>query len=152
MSLKSLIQSIGKFFDGLFRSTKKAFNELPEDQKDAIIKGVNISELIKSGYTLGPEYLINAVATGCDVSKDVARGVIDHVLKSWGINSTDIQSGLDKLAERIEDGLTDDGWNGLWEVGAKAAASWLSTGRLNWITLGLGVLEFAYQKIFKGVK
>lgn len=152
MSLKSLIKSIGQFFDALFRSTKKAFNELPADQQDAIIKGVNVSQLIKEGYKNGAQWLINEIAIKLGVSTDIAQGVLDFVLKSFGINEPDMQDGVNKLSERIENGITDEGWNGLWEVGAKSAASWLSTGRLNWITLGLGVLEFAYQKIFKGVK
>lgn len=152
MSLKTLINSIGHFFAGLFKSTQKAYNELPEDQQQAILNGVNIAEIIKQGYKEGEEYLVAVIAAKAGISTDIARGVLDHVLKSWGINETSVQAGLDKLAEAIDNGLTNDGWNGLWETVAKSAASLLGTGRVNWVTLGLGVTEFAYQKFIKGVK
>ncbi len=152
MSLKNLISKIGHFFANLFNSTKDAFNELPKEQQDAIIKGVLISEVIKTGYITGEATLIKYVAEKSEVSEDVAKAVILHVLHSLGINVSNIQDGLDRLAGRIENTITNDGWNGLWESVAKFAASWLSTGKLNWITLGLGVVEFAYQKIFKGIE
>ncbi len=153
MSLKSLINSIGHFFANLFNSTKDAFNELPQAQQDAIISGINISQIIKGAYTSGETALVSEVATKLGVTTDIAEAVILHVLNSIpGINTTSIQDGLNKLADHIQTGITDDGWNGLWEVAAKSAASWMATGSLNWITLGLGVLEFAYQHFLKGVK
>lgn len=152
MSLKTLIQSIGHFFANLFNSTRDAFNDLPKEQQDAILKGVLVSEIIKTGYEAGEQAVIKYVAQKCEVSEDVSKSVILHVLHSLGINVSNIQEGLDGLAGRIENTITDDGWNGLWESVAKFAASWMSTGKLNWITLGLGVVEFAYQKIFKGVE
>jgi hypothetical protein len=151
--LKNLIASIGHFFENLFKSTQTAFNELPKEQQDAIISGVNISQIIKEGYTKDETALVSEVAEKLSISTDVANGVILHVLNSIpGINVTAIQDGLDKLADSLQSGITDEGWNGLWETVAKAAASWLSTGSISWVTLGLGVVEFAFQLIVKGVK
>lgn len=153
MSLATLISSIGHFFANLFKTTQNAFNELPKEQQDAIVKGVNISQLLKDGYKSGEAAIISSVATKLNVSTDVATGVVLHVLNSIpGINTTTIQAGLDKLADNIQTGITDDGWNGLWETVAKAGASFLATGSLNWVTLGLGVVEFAFQHFIKGVK
>ena len=152
MSLSNLIKSIGHFFEKLFGSTRDAFNDLPKEQQDAIIKGVNLAEVIKNGYAKGADALITEVALATGISEDVAKAVILHVMHSLGIDVTTIQNGLDRLAGRIERTVTDDGWNGLWESVAKFGASWLSTGKLSWVTLGLGVIEFAYQKIFKGVE
>lgn len=151
MSLKNLIQAIGNFFEKLFGSTKDAFNELPKEQQEAVLDGVNISELIKQGYAKGEAALLKEIATRLNIEPDTAYQVTLHVLQSLGINVSNVQDGLNQLSNRIENTLTDDGWNGLWESVAKFAASWMSTGKLNWITLGLGVVEFAYQKIFKGV-
>lgn len=153
MSLKTLVASIGHFFENLFKTTKTAFNALPPDQQDAIIKGVNISQLIKNGYAKGETALVSDIATKLNISTDIANGVILHILNSIpGINVTVIQDGLNKLADNLQAGITDEGWNGLWEVAAKSAASWLSTGSLNWVTLGLGVVEFAVQHFIKGVR
>jgi len=152
MSLKSIVASIGHFFERLFNHTKDDFNNLPPDQQDAIIKGVNLSQIIKNGYAKGEQALLTEVSQSIGVPEDIAKAVILHVMHSLGINVTEVQAGLDRLAGRIERTVTDDGWNGLWESVAKFAASWLSTGKLNWVTLGLGVVEFAYQKVFKGVE
>lgn len=153
MSLSTLIASIGHFFENLFKTTQNAFNALPQDQQDAIIQGVNISQLIKEGYTKGETALVSEVSAKLDISYDVADSVILHVLNSIpGINVTVIQDGLNKLADSLQAGITDSGWNGLWETVAKAAATWLSIGSINWVTLALGVLEIAYQQVFKGVK
>lgn len=151
--LGNLIQSIGHFFENLFKTTQNAFNELPKEQQDAIVQGVNISQLIKDGYKAGETALVSEVATKLNISTDVATGVILHTLNSIpGINTTTIQAGLDKLADNIQAGITDDGWNGLWETVAKAGASFLATGSISWVTLGLGVVEFAFQHFIKGVK
>lgn len=153
MSLKTLINSIGHFFENLFKTTEIAFNELPKEQQDAIVQGVNISQLLKEGYANGETALVNEVATKLDISTDVASGVILHVLNSIpGINVTVIQDGLNKLADHIQTGITDDGWNGLWETVAKAAASFMATGSISWVTLGLGVVEFALQHFIKGIQ
>lgn len=153
ISLSNLIASIGHFFGNLFKTTQTAFNALPKEQQDAIISGVNVSQIIKEGYTKGEAFVVSEAATKLNVSTNVATGLILHVLNSIpGINTTSIQAGLDKLADHIQTGITDNGWNGLWETVAKSGASWLSTGSLNWITLGLGVVEFAVQHFLKGVK
>jgi len=150
-ALQNLINSIGHFFGALFRTTKTAFEQLPEDQQANIIKGVNLSQLIKEGYAKGEDLLIDEVSAKIGVPKDVAKGLILHVLQSLGIDCISVQDGLNELSGRIERTITDDGWNGLWESVAKFAASWLSTGKLNWVTLGLGV-EFCYQRFLKGVE
>lgn len=153
MSLKSLIDSIGNWFGALFRTTKTAYEQLPKQQQDAIISGVNISQIIKQGYTKGETDLVAEVASKLGISTEVAETVILHVLNSIpGINTASIQAGLDKLADALQNGITDEGWNGLWEVAAKSAASWMATGSLNWVTLGLGVVEFAFQHFLKGVQ
>lgn len=155
--LKDLINSIGHFFENLFKTTQHAFNELPKEQQDAIISGVNLSQLIKDGYLKGETSLIGDVAEKLGVSTDVAKGLILHVLNSLGIEAIDIhgvniQLGLDAFADRVQAIATDDGHNGLYESIAKFSASWLATGSLNWITLGLGVVEYAYQHFIKKVK
>jgi hypothetical protein len=152
MSLKTLIASIGHFFEKLFNTTRDSFNDLPKEQQEAIIQGVNVAEIIKLDYRQGAENLIHQIAAVTNVSDDVAKAVILHVLNSLGIDAIEVQDGLDKFAQRVENTITDDGYNGLWQSIAKFAASWLSTGSLNWITLSLGVVEFVYQKLFKGVK
>ncbi len=155
MSLKTLINSIGHFFGTLFKNTVNDYHNLPQEQQSDIIDGINVSQVIKLLYKEGETAVVKEVASRLNVSDNVAMGVVDYALKSWGINETTIQAGLDQLAAVIDKGITDDGWNALFKALADCAAMWLgknSGSGLNWITLGLGVLEAAYQLIFKKVK
>lgn len=152
MNLKALVALIGAFFETLFRTTQKAFNKLPKEQQDAIIQGVNLSQLIKENYDRGEAYLVKKVSLELKISEDVARGLILHVLNSVGINVTDIKIGLPAFVNRMQNTTTDDGHNSLFEAIAKIGASWLATGALNWVTLGLGVVEYAYQRYVKNIK
>ena len=152
MSLKSLIKSIGEFFANLFSSTGDAFDALPKDQQSDIINGIQVSQVIKLFYKQGETAVIKEVAERLNVSENVAIGVVDHALKAWGINETSIDAGLKELQDIIDKGISDGGWNSLFKTLADNAAIFLGTGRVNWITLSFGVLEFAYQKLFKNVK
>jgi len=151
MSLKTLIKSIGHFFERLFKNTADDFDNLPADQKASIVDGINVSEIIKLLYKNGEQQVIEGVMQRLHVSENVAIGVVDYALKSWGINETTIQDGLDELDLILSNGITDGGWNSLWKTLAENAAMWISNGKLNWVALSLGLLEVAYQKIFKKV-
>lgn len=152
MSLKSLIQAIGHFFEQLFSNTKADFNNLPKNQQDAIIQGVNVSQIIKDGYSKGKDYVIAQIAEKTGVSTDVATAVILAVGKDLGIDTGNVDDVLSHFADKIQAGITDNNWNALWQDVAQFAASWLATGKLNWVTLSLGVIEFAFQHFVKGVE
>jgi len=152
MSLKSLIHSIGAFFENLFKNTAADFNNLPKEQQDAIIQGVNISQIIKTGYAKGEAFVVNEIASTLNVFPDVASAVILEVGKGFGIDTGKVQDVLNHFADKVQAGITDNGWNGLWQNVAQFAASYMATGSLNWVTLALGVVEFAVQHYLKGVK
>lgn len=152
MNLKSIIQAIGRFFEKLFNDTKDAFEELPKEQQDAIIQGVHVAEAIKEFYSKGEQFIVSLIALKANVSDDVARGAILAIGKDLGVDTGQVRDVLDKVANRVEEAVTDNAWNALWQDVAKFATIWLSTGKANWLTLGLGVIEFAYQRFIKGVK
>lgn len=151
MSLKTLINSIGHFFEGLFNHAKSVWNALPKEQQDAVIQGVNISQIIKEGYKDGEHAVVAAVSQKLGVSEDIAKGVILEVGRGFGVNTGKIQDILDHIADTIGKGLSDPGYNQLWQSIAKFAATFLATGSLNWVTLSLGLIEIAFQKVFKNV-
>jgi len=151
MSLASIINSIGHFFANLFSHAKNSFNELPKEQQDALVQGVNISQTLKEVYKEGEDAAVTAIATKLGVSEDIARGVILHVGKDLGVDTGQIKDVLDHFADKVQAGITDSGWNALWQDVASFAAQFMSTGKLNWVTLSLGVVEFAFQKFVKGV-
>lgn len=144
-----LIAALGSFFAHLVTGAKNAYDALPPEQQQAIVKGVNVSQIIKLGYAKGEDAVVAEVAAEINVSKEVAEQVILIALKDIHINVTSVQAGLDKLANAIQGGITDNNWNGIWQSVATSAAGWLSTGKLNWVSLSMGLIEWAVQHFLK---
>lgn len=144
-----LIAAIGGFFAHLVTGAKSAYDELPKEQQDALVQGVNISELMKQGYTKGGDWLLGQIETKLSIPPDVATQLLLTVLKDMGINVTKVQDGLDQLANKVQAGITDNNWNSLWQLGAKSAAQWLSQGKLDWVSLSMGLVEWALQHFLK---
>lgn len=136
----SIFGGLWKLIKGLFESTEDAFKKLPKEQQDAILNGVQVSQIIKDNIGQGKVYVADLIALKLGVSQDVAEGVLDQVTKDLGID--DFTNGL---ADKIQKGITDLGHNSLFESIAKFAASFFGAGAVNWVTLGLGVIEYAYQ-------
>jgi hypothetical protein len=147
--LGRLLASIGGFITHLLNSAKNGYNAMPADQQQALVKGVNISQLIKDNYTKGETALVNLVATELNISPDVASSAILSIAKDSGINTGKIQDYLDSIANKVQAGITDNGWNALWQTVAQFATSFISGGSVNWVSLGLGVVEFCYQHFIK---
>lgn len=146
---KRLIDSIGEIISHLLHGAQNAFNNLPKEQQDAIISGVNVSEILKTSASQGEAAVVKLVADKIGMSTDVATGLILNIGKDLGIDANSVQDVLDHIADKAQSAVTDNSWNALWQDIAKFAASWLSTGSLNWVTLALGVIEFAFQKFVK---
>lgn len=144
-----LIESIGAFLSHLFTGAKNAFEELPPQTQQDIINGVNISQIIKDGYAKGEQFVVDEVSKTLNLPVDVTQQVILTGLKDIGINVTSIQTGFDQLAAKIQAGITDTNWNSLWQTLASSAAQWLSTGSLNWVSLAMGLIEWAFQHFVK---
>lgn len=137
-----LIESIGNFFEKLFKDTADGFNNLPKEQQDAILNGVQASQIIKNNIGQGKVYVADLIAVKLGLSNTIAQGLVDTITKDLGLDdfTTD-------LADKVQTGITDLAHNSLFESIAKFAASFLGAGSVNWITLGLGVVEYAYQKL-----
>lgn len=144
-----LIAAIGGFFGHLLKGAETGFNDLPKQQQDDIVNGVNISQILKEGYTDGKGAVLTTIETKLNIAPDVAEQLLLVALKDVNINEADLQSGFDKLADRIQAGVTDNHWNDLWKTIAKSAAQWLSQGSLSWISLGMGLVEWALQHFLK---
>ena len=150
--LGKLIAEIGEFFGSLFNGAKKAFNSLSHEQQQALINGVNVSQIIKEGYAKGEAYVVAEIAKVTGLSADVITPLILSIAKDAGINVTSVQAYLDAIANKVQAGITDNGWNNLFSDIASFAASWLSTGTLNWASLAIGLVEFAYQHFLAAKK
>lgn len=136
----SLFGGLCKLIKGLFESTQDEFNKLPKEQQDAILQGVQVSQIIKDGVGKAESEVIQLVSDKLGISHDIAAGLFAQL--SADLKVDQVVAGV---ADKIESGLTDLAHNALFDNIAKFAASFLGAGQVNWITLGLGVVEYAYQ-------
>jgi len=148
-TIGKLLASIGTFFVHIFNGAKNGFEAMPQAQQQEVIQGVNIAQVIKTGYSKGADYIVNEISNVTHVSPDVATTAIIAIAKDSGVNVDSVQAYLDHIADKIHAGITDNHWNNLWESVAKFAASFLSDGKLHWEVLGLGVIQYALQAIIK---
>lgn len=124
----------------LFESTKDAFEQLPSDEQQAILNGTKVAQIIKDNLSRGETYVIDVIAVQLNISVDDAADLFQSLAKD--LNVDQVVSGI---ADKVAQGLTDIAHNSLFQSIAQFAASYLSGGKVNWITLALGVIEYAYQ-------
>lgn len=136
----SIFGGLWKLIKGLFESTANEFNKLPKEQQDAILNGVQVSQIIKDNIDRGETYVIDVIASRLNLSQDVAKGLFDRLSNDLGF-----QNILEVISNRIGQGITDIAHNALFQLIAQSAATFLSGGAVNWLTLALGVVEYAYQ-------
>lgn len=146
---KRLIEWIGGFFSHLVSGAKSAFSELPKEQQDALIQGVNVSQIMKDGYTKGVDFVLGEIDAKLHIPADTGKVLLQVALKDVGIDEADLQVGFDKLADKVQAGITDNHWNSLWQTVAKSAAQWLSIGSLNWVSLSMGLIEWVFFRFVK---
>jgi hypothetical protein len=148
-ALGRLIQWLGSTIGKLFNSTGKAFKELPPDQQQGAIFGSQISQIIKNGYAKGEAWVISEISNVTGLPSDVVEQTVLSIAKDAGVNTASVQVYLDHLADKLQSGITDNGHDALFETIAKFAASYLTQGKLNWVTLGLGIIEYVYNAYIK---
>lgn len=145
-----LLAAIGGFFAHLFHNAGKSFNDLPPDQQQATINGTQIAQIIKSLYKSGEDAVISKIVGITGLSKDVAEHAVLSIAKDDGIDTTSVQAYLDHLADKVQAGITDNKWNALWQDLAKFGANYLTQGSLDWVSLSLGIVEYAFQTFVLG--
>lgn len=140
-----LIASIGSFFAKLIHDTGDAFEKLPPDQQIAILNGTNLSQLLKDNFNRAEVYVIDLVAVKLDVSFDVAKAAILYVGKQLGVTEGSVQAVLDHVGGKVTSGIDDIAHNSFFKSIAEFASFFLGAGALNWVTISLGVIEYAYR-------
>lgn len=144
-----LLAAIGGFIVALFHSAGAAFNNLPPDQQKAAIDGSNISQILKTGYKDGEAAVLTEITKVTGLPQDVATQAILSIARDNGVDVTSVQAYLDHIADKVQAGVTDNKWNAIWQDVAKFAATYLTQGSLDWVSLSLGVIEYAFQTFVK---
>lgn len=138
--LGHLIKQLGQYLGKLLKDTEDAFNDLPQAQQDAIKNGVQISQIIKDNIQRGETYVKEVIISRLNLSPSIVDGLFDQLSKDLKYESI-----LNGVADKIGQQLTDIAYNEEFEKISKFAAMFLGAGAVNWITLALGVIEYAYQ-------
>lgn len=144
-----LLASVGGFIVALFHSAGSAFNNLPPDQQKAAIDGSSISQILKTGYKNGATWILAEITKVTGLPSDVVEQTILSIAKDNGVNTTSVQDYLDHIADKTQGVITDNKWNAIWQDIAKFAANYLSQGKLDWVSLSLGIIEYAFQTFVK---
>lgn len=144
-----LLAAIGGFIVALFHSAGAAFNNLSPDQQKATIDGTNISQILKTGYKNGADWVLAEITKVTGLPADVAEQTILSIAKDNGVSTTSVQDYLDHIADKVQQTVTDNKWNAIWQDVAKFAANYLTQGSLDWVSLSLGIIEYAFQTFVK---
>lgn len=148
-ALGKILAFLGSFIVNLFHNAGKSFEALPPDQQKATIDGTNISQILKTGYANGEAWILAEITKVTGLPSDVAQQTILSIAKDNGVDTTSVQAYLDHIADKVQSGVTDNKWNAIWQDIAKFAANYLTQGKLDWISLSLGIIEYVFQTFVK---
>jgi hypothetical protein len=143
-----LANKIGDLFKKLITDTADAYNDLPKEERQQVQSGVIVSQILKENYQKGKDYVTALVGEKLNLSNEAAQQLIMAALNEAGINVSTLDEGFNQLAEKAQNAVTSTAWNNLWQLLAKSVATILSGGKLDWVSLSLGLIEIAYQDLF----
>lgn len=146
----SFITRILNGFLNIFRSAaSKAWNSLSKDLQNHALTASSVVQIIKT--TLDKSYIDVVVlisrATGFDTA--AVNSFIIAVGKDAGITANSAEMVFNELQRTAKDIDTDNGWNAFFQNLAKFGANFLSGGKLDWVSLSYGIIQIAFEKLFK---
>lgn len=146
----SFITRILNGFLNIFRSAaSKAWNSLSKDLQNHALTASNVVQIIKTN--LDKSYIDVTVlisqATGFDTA--AVNAFITAVGKDAGITADSADKVFTALQEKATAIDTDNGWAAFFQNLAKFGANFLSGGALDWVSLSYGIIQIAFEKLFK---
>ena len=147
--LAHLPAAIADLVKSIFNHTKKEWENLSEADQQGLINGSKLADLLKQTIGEAEETVVRTVATSLGVSESVTTAAILAVGKDLGIDTGKISDVQNKLADKAQEAVTDNQWNSLWQLVAQSAAQWFTSGKFNWASLSMGLLEFIYNEFVK---
>jgi hypothetical protein len=149
----SIFKDVANFFSDLFRgAAEKAWAHLHEDAKDNAITGANFAQVIKESIGVGYDEFISRVSAETKLSTEQIEGVLDRIAEDLGITAEGYDNIYIAIQDKANTVLSDTGWNALFQNIAKFVSIYLTSGKLDWITLSLGVAQIAYEKFQQAKK
>lgn len=149
-ALGKILAAIGGFVVSLFHNAGKSWGDLTPSQQQGAINGSQVSEIIKNLYASGETAVVSKITEVTGLPADVAEQTVLSIAKDAGVNTTSVQAYLDHIADTVQKGVTDNKWNSLWQGVAMFGANYLTQGKLDWVTLSLGIIEYAFKTFVAG--
>lgn len=133
----------------LFSAIEKQYEKLPQDQKDAILKAGQFSQILKSSLSDGYAVIRIKESDALGITIEQVDTYTLALAKEMNIDITAPGQLIDKLQAKVSAGLTDSSWDSLWTTVSGQLAIVMGGGSLSWPTLALGLIEFVYRKYVK---
>ena len=144
---------ISKLFQGflnLFRSAAEAaWASMSKDLQNNALTAAQAVQIIKTSIDKGYTEIKLLVAAKTGFTVDQVDQFILAIAKDAGVSTAYPEKSYALLQEKAKAVDTDNEWNALWQNLMKFGATYLTSGKLDWITLSLGVAQLAYEKITK---
>lgn len=150
MSVKTIWESIRtsleKLFPFLFNAIEREWDNLPQVDKDALLKAGQFGQIVKLELSNGYDAIVKAAADELGMNIDQVNQLIVELEKKLNIDAHSPQDFIDKLQAYVNKGLEDSAWDNLFHSITSQLAIILSGGKFDWSTLALGLVQFVYEK------
>jgi len=141
--LTRLLESIFPF---LFNALKRAWDNLTEEQQQAIINSGTIGQYIKNNLTALGGDLVALISNDLNLPKEVVEATLIALAGKFGLTTEKVDEAVAFLQKKAQSAASNEEWNGLFQTFLKAGAIILSGGAVDWLHLALGIGEWAYQQ------
>ena len=145
-----IIEVIGQLFAGLFRSAKKAYEQLPPETKDAMVHGAGVIDLINSMLDATPKQIGDAIKTKFPKldQQDLEKGLVSlaHMF-----NLLPKSNGLEDLVRSLQGYLkahTGKTWETVSHSLGVALSGIFAPGEKKIASFTL-LIEFVYRTFIK---
>lgn len=152
--LGKLLQKIGNFFEGLFFSSEKVWNNLSHEIQDAFLQGSQILEIINRNVDEDGDFLLQLILkTFPDLDVEKLRAGLLKVMEALNISKQFYeQDTVPKLLETIAAYLKSkekEIWANATSTAAKLISLSLSGNLVSYATLEV-LMTFVYHNFIKG--
>ena len=145
-----LFEAIGSIFTHVFNGAKKTFNQLSDEQKEALKHGSGVMALITQELGKTPaeiRYLILTQFPDLDVPK-LEAGLF-QIAHSFNLlpKENDLEDIIGKLQTYLES-LNGNFWDGITQAAANILAVFMAPAGTKFAAVA-SLMEYVYQTFFK---
>lgn len=141
--LSKILESIFPF---LFNALKRAWDNLTQSQKDAVVHSGLIGQFLKNNLDILGDAAVTELAKLTGLPAETVTSLLIALAAKLGLTTTDVNSAVSYIQGKLKAAASNEEWNGLLQIILQAGASILSGGAVDWVHLALGLAEWAYQK------